>query len=788
MCRTRDSFFFAIFAIFAFCLFAAFPSAQRGTGELHIVVRDATGAALRATGRIASDATRVDRTFETDAAGVFVATGLPFGMYRLHVEAPGFAAAGLTIDVRSEVPMRAPVTLNLSPIAANVDVAAVSTLLDPYRPGSVSFVGGDLLRARPAAPPGRSIVDLVGTLPGWLETSNGVLHPRGAEYQVQYVVDGIPLRDNRSPAFAQSLGIDEFESLTARTSGFPAEFGGKLGGVIEVATARDRRQGLHGVADLQAGSFAVRSGFASAQYGAGGTSVGASAEGMSTDRYLDPPVLDNFSNHGSGRGVAARVERQWRDGDRTRAYVHRRATDFFVPNDPLQERAGQRQRRASAETLVQASHQHVFSGDVLASGAVMARRTAATLASNDASTPIRPQQDRGFTDLYASGSVAVHRGRHEIKVGGESTRGTVRESFSSTITAYAVDGVPVFDEHVPGSFAFADRRPLREQAAYAQDLVRLGRATISAGLRFDRYRLAVSEHALSPRVSASYYVEPARLVLHASYDRAFETPPIENVLLASSDLIPRLGGAGTSLSLKSSRGHFVEAGAARELFGRARVDLNAYRRSIANFFDDDLLLNTAVSFPFTFSHAVISGVEAGVDVRQWRRLSGGLHYGYSVGTGMLPITGGLFIGDEAADLLASVDHFPTSEDQRHTLRARVRFDVAPRVTLSAAGRVDSGLPIEIDGEVDQDALARQFGRAVVGRVDFARGRVRLSSSLDSSFAVLAWKGRDARQSLRLQVDGFNLTNRLNVINFASLLSETAIGAGRSWAVRLRAEF
>ena len=30
---------------------------------------------------------------------------------------------------------------------------------------------------------------------------------------LQYVINGIPLYDNRSPAFAQSLGIDEFESM-----------------------------------------------------------------------------------------------------------------------------------------------------------------------------------------------------------------------------------------------------------------------------------------------------------------------------------------------------------------------------------------------------------------------------------------------------------------------------------------------------------------------------------------------------------------------------------------------
>ena len=36
--------------------------------------------------------------------------------------------------------------------------------------------------------------------PGWLYEANSVLHPRGSEYDVQFVVNGLPLTENRSPA------------------------------------------------------------------------------------------------------------------------------------------------------------------------------------------------------------------------------------------------------------------------------------------------------------------------------------------------------------------------------------------------------------------------------------------------------------------------------------------------------------------------------------------------------------------------------------------------------------
>jgi outer membrane receptor for Fe3+-dicitrate len=49
-----------------------------------------------------------------------------------------------------------------------------------------------------------------------------------------------------------------------------------------------------------------------------------------------------------------------------------------------------------------------------------------------------------------------------------------------------------------------------------------------------------------------------------------------------------------------------------------------------------------------------------------------------------------------------------------------------------------------------------------------------------------WKKE--KQSLRLQADVQNLTDRLNVINFAGLFSGTAIAPPRSAAMRVQAEF
>ena len=55
--------------------------------------------------------------------------------------------------------------------------------------------------------------------------------------------------DNRSPAFAPELPDAEVEAVHVITGTFPAEYGRKLGGVVDVTTSKDVRRGFHGTAE-----------------------------------------------------------------------------------------------------------------------------------------------------------------------------------------------------------------------------------------------------------------------------------------------------------------------------------------------------------------------------------------------------------------------------------------------------------------------------------------------------------------------------------------------------------
>ena len=207
-------------------------------------------------------------------------------------------------------------------------------------------------------------------------------------------------------------------------------------------------------------------------------------------------------------------------------------------------------------------------------------------------------------------------------------------------------------------------------------------------------------------------------------------------------------------------------------------------RNVSNFADDDVFLNTGVSFPIAFQNARIHGIETKLEIPHWGRFSGFLSYSNQVGVGYLPVTGGLFLGDDAAGALAMTGSFPISQDQRNTARARLRYQIAPRVWFAMAGSYGSGLPVEFDG--DPATAVEQYGQRIVDRVNFSAGRVRPSFSLNASVGVDVW--RHEKSSVKFQADVMNLTGRLNVINFAGLFSGTALAAPRNFGLRLTGEF
>jgi hypothetical protein len=234
-----------------------------------------------------------------------------------------------------------------------------------------------------------------------------------------------------------------------------------------------------------------------------------------------------------------------------------------------------------------------------------------------------------------------------------------------------------------------------------------------------------------------------------------------------------------------SRGSYYEIGASKAFFSQLRLDTNIFRRDVDNYADDNQILNTSIGFPIAFRKAVLYGAEGKIELPRWRRLSGFVSESYIVGNAWFPVTGGLLLGEEntvAATQLTG--HFPDTQDQRHSVRGRLRYQATPRFWVAGGVQYDSGLPFDTDS-TEQQALA-EYGRQVIDRINFVRGRIYPAFQTNASAGAEIYKSD--RVKLRFQADGQNLNNILDVIDFGGLFSGNAIGPSRSFALRLTTLF
>jgi hypothetical protein len=793
---------------------------QSFTGELRLTVTDPSGVGVKTTVELVSEANQYRSVLTTDDQGNLDARRLPYGIYQVKIEAPSFAKVSEPLDIRSALPLDRTIRLKVATVSESANVTASATLVDPYRAGSVNEIGVEAIQNRLTSLPGRSMQDLVNSEPGWLYEGNAVLHPRGSEYQTQFVVDGIPLTDNRSPSFgAEPAEADDIESIKIYTAGVPAEFGRKMGGVVEVNTLKNQDPGFHGQLTMFGGTYDTAGINTQDQYTSGKNTFGLSASGNMTGHYLNPVVPENYTNNGTIANFSVSYERDLTPKDRITMIVRHELARYQIPNELVQQNGaylpnqnntigcppvppadepsdcvfvpgGQLQTGDNFETMGSISYQHMFSSDAIGVVHGMSRDNSTDFYSNQNSWPLNASNHNDFKEIYFNSSVSVHHHNQEFKAGIETDNIFLHENTSYFIPDCANPNDPqcpinlgILDSGAL-TFAFLGHRPDLEQAAYVEDAIRLGNWSIDAGLRWDHYQLLVNQNAVSPRVAVSRYFPSAGINVHFSYDRIFQTPSFENILLSSSPTAEAIDNSvpAVQLPVQPSHGNYYEWGLTKAFFGKLRFDGNAFRRDVNNYADDSQILSTGISFPVAFDHAILYGAEAKLEVQQWGRFSGFASYSWIVGNAWFPVTGGLFLGDDAIN--PTTGHFPDSQDQRNTVRGRVRYQVAPRVWFAVGADYNTGLPFQPDLTPQQ--YATEYGQVVVNHLNFNLGRINPYFTQNASLGVDVYQHE--KHSVRFQADVANLSNTLEVIDFGGLFSGNAIGPARQYTFRLVTTF
>src|SRR4030095_14007981 len=148
----------------------------------------------------------------------------------------------------------------------------------------------------PAPVGSRGLESVLVTFPGFAQNANGAIHPRGAHNQMTFVVDGLPISDQLTGAFANALDVGVVQTADLVMGNIPAEFGSKVSGVavLNSRSGLGTGRGFTGAVSVAGGGFGTGQG--SVQIGGERGRVGyfGSVTMLRTDRFLDQVTLDNL--------------------------------------------------------------------------------------------------------------------------------------------------------------------------------------------------------------------------------------------------------------------------------------------------------------------------------------------------------------------------------------------------------------------------------------------------------------------------------------------------------------
>lgn len=747
---------------------------------------------------LANALTGYERVAEASAEGAFEFTNVPFNGYRLRVTVPGFDEVSQDVSLRTSVPVSTTIRLAIASGRTVVTVGGEPPpLVEPEETGTHVQLSLTAM-SHFAGTNGPGLESVLVTLPGFAKNANGAIHPRGAHNQTTYVVDGMAIADQLTGAFANSLDPNVAQTVELFTGNIPAEFGGKTAAVVNVITKSGIGSGrrMQGNTMLQGGSFDALSQVTQVSGEFGRLGYSAALNTSKSHRYLDQVGLQNFHNGGNSERAFVRVDYQPNTKDIFRWTSMAGRSSFELANLRSQRAAGQDQRQLLRDASLSFGWVRALDPKSTVETTVSYRTAAASLIPSAGDTPVTARQDRRLSTLAGSGRYSRLMGRHTLRAGLDYQGYPVRERFAFGITA-ADFNVPGEDGYNPnllrhdlsrgGSlFRFDETGYGSMSSGFVQDSVKWKRLTLALGLRFDVYRFLVRASQLQPRLGVAWQLGRSTSV-RASYNRTFQTPPNENLLLSASEkaaaLAPPEVGAtfgGRVAPIVPERQNVVEVGLQQGLGRFVGLSASFYRKTGRDQQDNNNFLNTGVIFPITLQKIRVKGAEARVTLLPVRGISGSLSATRSRAISTPPFTGGLFLGNDAIALL-SAGPFVIDHDQALSLHGNLQYSHRSGVWISGSVRYDSGL---VSNPSDPAVVAADPDYAdLLPLVNLESSPARVRPRTISDLAIGYGGGDGQRWEVIGEVS--NVTDRPGLYNFQSVFVGTRLIAPRAFSLRLR---
>jgi hypothetical protein len=648
---------------------------------------------------------------ETGADGKFQFVGVPFGDYTVEATAPGLMAAHRHLPLAASE--NAEVELILVHAEAVITVVEQAEAPPPSRaPGSVATLPRAALTDLPGADD-RAITDVLGTQAGFVADALGNVYARGNHANVQYQIDGIPVPDSVGSLFAASLPVRLIESVEIYSGGMPAEFGDRLGAVVNIAT----RQGAErpdGALTLRYGSFdTVEPGVA---YGArlGDASLFVGGGFVFSNRALDPPAVSPILHDQGVSGRAfTRVDLPAGDADRVELFATAAHNVFHIPLDPSATPLDPDHPRppdaygndapafvphdtdaseTEDEVFAAASWVHTLDGGARLQLAPSYKLSRGALWA-DAAHALGPQADPGATasdvtrTAHHLGGVAhlsVPLGEHLLKTGVQADILLGRTDFRQYLRDDNLGGVA-------SSQAGSDSLSAVLAGAYVEDRWTTGPLVLSGGVRVDGLHVspgtggARDDVGISPRLGASLALSDD-VAGHAFTGVGWQPPAPLDAANAARALGLVAPDQPVAYDLQPETDLYAELGVDARLARPLRAGLTAWGRYAWNQLDDTAIGATSLLSNYNFERGRAAGVEATADLRLgWLSAFANLSWGLAEGQGISSARF-LFSADDLANHdWQTLDHAQTwTANVGATLRER-------RFLLSALTGFGSGL-------------------------------------------------------------------------------------------------
>jgi hypothetical protein len=225
---------FCITLLLGLILIGGLVEAQKSTGKIVGTVTDNQGQPLPGVNVEATSPKMVGKANAlTDTSGIYRFLALPSGIYKITFTLQGFNTIVREAIVLS---LEQTLTVNISmELGAEVTVIAEIPLIDVKSTVKGMTLGKENFERLPR---GRNFDTLVSIIPGVNNEkySGGISVDGSSGSENVYYVDGMNITSMYSGLGDQRAVFDFVDEVQIKASGYQAEFGGSLGGVINVVT------------------------------------------------------------------------------------------------------------------------------------------------------------------------------------------------------------------------------------------------------------------------------------------------------------------------------------------------------------------------------------------------------------------------------------------------------------------------------------------------------------------------------------------------------------------------